>query len=276
MIPQNKRKHYLCLAISVLLHTLLLSSVNFFPNQLQIVTESLPKMSITSITISETTPATQNNTNATKQAVNKIRHNKQHLLDELAELQEINLKDPVLFNTSTMPTDKQFKMPKLNNIARYKPKIDLKQPAVSSVSRIYKSYAPVKKLTIADSGLAHSKMTLEKSAYLVAENTNTALNYTHEDKLLRYNQSIRELINTNKVYPRIARKNMMEGVVRVDFLIAKNGELEKIKLASSSNYEILDQATIKTIYNAIPFPPFPEGINKDRLWMRVAVSFKLD
>jgi protein TonB len=96
------------------------------------------------------------------------------------------------------------------------------------------------------------------------------------DELSRYQKSVRKLIDAHKIYPRIAKRRGIEGVVFVGFLVTNNGLLKDIKLISSSDYEILDQAAIKTINNASPFLPFPEKINKKELWLKLALSFKLD
>jgi TonB family protein len=98
---------------------------------------------------------------------------------------------------------------------------------------------------------------------------------TH-DMLSRYRNSIKKLINSHKIYPRIARRKGIEGVVMVSFVILRNGLLKDIRLITSSNYEILDKAALETINNANPFLPFPDSIDKKELWLKLALSFRLD
>lgn len=70
-----------------------------------------------------------------------------------------------------------------------------------------------------------------------------------------------------QVQRRIQRQRMPRGVgqgtVRVSFTIAGNGGLAAIALAAPSGSGELDQAALRIIQRAAPFPPPPPGANRD-------------
>lgn len=87
------------------------------------------------------------------------------------------------------------------------------------------------------------------------------------DKSANYSL-ILEKIEAARWYPRVARKRGIEGVTVVKFRIAPDGNVMDIIIDQASGFSILDNAAIKTIRRAAPFPRF------DSL-LKVAVTFKL-
>lgn len=79
---------------------------------------------------------------------------------------------------------------------------------------------------------------------------------------------ILDKIEAAKWYPRVARKRGIEGVAVVKFRITPDGNVMDIMIDKASGFSILDNAAIKTIRRAAPFPFF------DSL-LKVAVTFKL-
>ncbi len=61
-------------------------------------------------------------------------------------------------------------------------------------------------------------------------------------------------IERTKSYPRIARERGIEGLVRLRFMLAPSGSVEKIEIVQSSGYEVLDKASIGAVYRAAPLP----------------------
>jgi TonB family protein len=61
-------------------------------------------------------------------------------------------------------------------------------------------------------------------------------------------------IERTKSYPRLARERGMEGVVRLRFKLNAAGDVETMEVLKSSGYEILDSASIRAVYRAVPFP----------------------
>ena len=68
---------------------------------------------------------------------------------------------------------------------------------------------------------------------------------------------IRDLIQKNAAYPKLARQMGWEGRVTVSFLISSDGNTKNIRIKQSSGIEILDQSSIEAVKKASPFPKPP-------------------
>lgn len=79
---------------------------------------------------------------------------------------------------------------------------------------------------------------------------------------------IRALIEKAKVYPLIARKRGIEGTTYINFKITRDGKPEDLQIARGSGSRILDEATIKIVKKAAPFPHIDNRVE-------VPVAFRL-
>lgn len=61
-------------------------------------------------------------------------------------------------------------------------------------------------------------------------------------------------IERNKTYPRLARERAIQGTVRLRFKIAPSGDVQKLEVIESSGSDILDSASIRTVYRSTPLP----------------------
>ncbi len=57
-----------------------------------------------------------------------------------------------------------------------------------------------------------------------------------------------------KSYPRLARERGIEGVVHLRFRLKPQGEVDRVEIVKSSGFDILDQASVTTVYRASPMP----------------------
>ncbi|MFZ2196535.1 MAG: TonB family protein [Thermodesulfovibrionales bacterium] len=73
-------------------------------------------------------------------------------------------------------------------------------------------------------------------------------------------QKIRDAIESNLVYPYIARKKKIEGTALVEFRINQRGVPEDFKIVRSSGHSILDKAARETVVKASPFPVLKDTI----------------
>jgi len=87
---------------------------------------------------------------------------------------------------------------------------------------------------------------------------------TTEYRFIGYFSNLRKAIQLVWVYPSAAARRGMKGVVRVQYLISKDGEVSRIKVLSSSGFKMLDDALIDAL-NTATFGPLPDGFDKDRL-----------
>ena len=75
-------------------------------------------------------------------------------------------------------------------------------------------------------------------------------------------QNIRDAIQSNLVYPYIAKKKGIAGTALVAFKINRRGVPEDFKIVRSSGYSILDIAAKETVFKASPFPALNITIEK--------------
>lgn len=76
-------------------------------------------------------------------------------------------------------------------------------------------------------------------------------------------------IERAKTYPAIARRRGFEGTVYVSFSIGPEGEPSEIEVLKSSGYNMLDEATMKVIKKAAPYPYIDDRVE-------VPVTYRLD
>ncbi len=86
---------------------------------------------------------------------------------------------------------------------------------------------------------------------------------------------LNRLIRKEKKYPKSARLKNQEGAVKVEFILLRDGTLDKIKIVKSSYHRKLDNAAIKAIKDAQPFPEPPLVMFKTPLTLQVTILFKL-
>lgn len=92
-----------------------------------------------------------------------------------------------------------------------------------------------------------------------------------------YFKSILMRIHRMKYYPLFARKMKLQGVVKLKFTIRRNGKLKgNIIVLKGCKHEVLNQAGVKTIYSANPFPAFPEKLKGNEKTFIIDIDYKLD
>ncbi|MCX7770801.1 MAG: energy transducer TonB [Proteobacteria bacterium] len=88
---------------------------------------------------------------------------------------------------------------------------------------------------------------------------------TKEFKYWAYLQKMKQKIETVWEYPEYARQRGIGGQLKINFSIGKDGKIEKVSLVDSSGLKVLDDAALKALRDASPFPPFPETWDISRL-----------
>lgn len=76
-------------------------------------------------------------------------------------------------------------------------------------------------------------------------------------------------IERAKTYPSLARRRSIEGTVYVSFFIGAEGKAKEIRVVKSSAYKILDEATVKVIKDAAPYPQINDRVE-------VPVTYRLN
>jgi TonB family protein len=90
----------------------------------------------------------------------------------------------------------------------------------------------------------------------------------------QYITMVRDKIGRSFYYPGLARRKRIEGDVLLEFIVKRDGALEKVAVLSSSGYKFLDIAAEKTIWKAAPFPQFPDYLSVKKLRMKLALCYR--
>jgi TonB family protein len=163
------------------------------------------------------------------------------LKNKIAHKKEENIRDPILNNTITPISDHEDMGNKKlyeNNNARTVPQL---QNAGVSGEKII---SPSKQ---ENDGNNQSTTPLNKG-----EPGGLSVRMAESQGRQDLYASIRNSIERAKIYPLLARKRKIEGIVIIEFTINNKGYPQDIRVEKSSAHEILDSAAIKTVKNAAP------------------------
>lgn len=97
-----------------------------------------------------------------------------------------------------------------------------------------------------------------------------------KDAMLRYQDMVKQKIESCRRYPAWAKDQKLEGVSCLVFTLLSNGVVQDIKLIRSSGFDILDKEAISTLKRASPFCPIPAKLNCPSFTMEVSLVFKLE
>jgi periplasmic protein TonB len=90
-----------------------------------------------------------------------------------------------------------------------------------------------------------------------------------------YLEMVKLKIERNKEYPEKAKTRQIQGRVTVHFVITAEGELKTAQITKSSMHATLDDAAVKAVKNAAPFPKPPARFFKGEIPMTITVVFEL-
>ena len=88
-----------------------------------------------------------------------------------------------------------------------------------------------------------------------------------------YTNKIRQSIQHNLIYPKIAKRLRHQGVVKVSFRVNKNGTVKNIKVLNSPKSS-LSKGAIKTI-KSIKIEPIPKELNMPYMDITIPIEFKI-
>ena len=97
----------------------------------------------------------------------------------------------------------------------------------------------------------------------------------HAETTRRYTNQIRKKIEESKIYPNRARRQYMEGAIRVRFTLSPQGGVKDIAIIRGSRFAALNIAAKRAILDAAPFPPLPDHMAKAPISMEVTICFEL-
>ena len=84
-------------------------------------------------------------------------------------------------------------------------------------------------------------------------------------RYIGYFTQLRKAFAQTWVYPSAAVRRGLQGKVQVEFTIARDGSLDRVKVLQTSGHSILDGAVVEAIELSSPFSPLPGTHTKDKL-----------
>lgn len=91
----------------------------------------------------------------------------------------------------------------------------------------------------------------------------------------RYHAQLAAWLERHKRYPLRARQMRQEGVVRLRFVIDREGEVISHRVDKSSGHAILDDAASDLLRRASPMPAIPPDMGRSRLEIVVPIAYRL-
>ena len=90
-----------------------------------------------------------------------------------------------------------------------------------------------------------------------------------------YAAIIQRRIEDVKEYPKSSEKSGRQGVLKVQFTILKDGQLDNVSLLTKTEYPELNQAAMAAVKRAAPFAGIPDSIMKQSLKVVLPIRFQI-
>lgn len=91
-----------------------------------------------------------------------------------------------------------------------------------------------------------------------------------------WQSEVNKMIAKKQVYPRAALRKGIEGRVRVEINVDRQGNIVAHSIKSSSGQEILDREVPKLMKRASPLPKPPAGASDSQLTMVIPLAWALE
>ena len=197
---------------------------------------------------------------------------------QIYKTQSTNTKNPIEINLSKITIEKNIEKTE-EIVKKIEPikekKIEKKQENIPKTEKIKPKNNPKKEEKQENiSKTEEEKESIQTNQINFIENPKDDL---EEQKLIdEYGTKLREEISKNKIYPNISKKLKEQGIVIINFKVAKSGHFFDIKLVSSSNKTRLDEAAINTIIETKKYKPFDENIKKEFIEYNLPLEYKIN
>jgi len=96
---------------------------------------------------------------------------------------------------------------------------------------------------------------------------------TRDPIYVSYFNKIKHSIELQWEYPEVALRYGLQGRLSLEFAIASNGQLERLRILRSSGSQVLDDEALRAIKAASPFPPIPPWIKSNPLSISASMEY---
>lgn len=98
---------------------------------------------------------------------------------------------------------------------------------------------------------------------------------TDSAALAAYGRNLAGAVARHQRYPRLAQMRQWQGTALLQLELAADGQLQSVRVLSSSGHEVLDQQAVDMVRAAVPLPPLPASLAGHSLTVDVPVVFRL-
>ena len=122
-----------------------------------------------------------------------------------------------------------------------------------------------------------SEPTVEEQAEQAAKAAEEEIEFNVAEALAQrdYTPLVVAQIYKSITYPNRAVQKNQQGTVRIGLVVDRSGELLSVTATQESDYRLLNQAALKAVRKAAPFPDLPEGIRADSFELNLPITFRL-
>ncbi len=108
--------------------------------------------------------------------------------------------------------------------------------------------------------------------YAVSDFLETGTDFTNTKS---YFEMVKLKIETSRHYPETAMSTRKEGRVTVGFILTLKGDVREVKIVNDCRYGCLNQAAMKAVYDAAPFPRPPLKFFKQDIPLEFTILFEI-
>jgi TonB family protein len=187
-----------------------------------------------------------------------ISHNTYLVLIDYVSTKEISIKKeiPQKQIQTVMPKRSEKKeVPK--RIKQEVQPIHTKKPIQNEVKKEF--VHKTEEINTQEQEMTTASATIRKNNDVVIEDKNIQKEQSNRNEINQYLSKIRTRIQTNIMYPSLAKQRQLQGESIVEFTLLKSGHIDEasIQIKQSSGHSSLDKQAIKTLLDVSPFgiPP---------------------
>ena len=185
------------------------------------------------------------------------------------EIEKEIVPEPIIEKIVEKPAPKVIEKPKKveKKIVKQEKQIEkvVEKPAPKVVE---KENENIEKMAVAEQNEISTKQ-----ESIIQSNSNNERNKNLESEYLA---KVKNKIEKNKVYPKVAKRLNQTGKVIVSFDILKDGKITNIKIIHKSKFEKLDEASIELLTNIGFFEAIPNELNKTVWNIQIPINYQIN
>lgn len=135
---------------------------------------------------------------------------------------------------------------------------------------------PVQTRPVATSTMTKSEKSQKSSKQQSTGKANAVTNGAQVAAKQSYFSMLAATLAKHKQYPIASRRRGEEGIVKLFFIVDRNGKVLDFRITESSGSRRLDEAVLKMLKKAEPLPAFPADMLQPELEINVPIAFQLN